>query len=123
MSASISNSDSSLIYAFNSYGISGLQYPQFLVLNSTTGVAVTAIYTFPFTWSDIYKMKISNSKIYSLASWYSRTFIIIYNTISDSFEYYSAYANPNIDLFGFTFEKNTGRWANLIFWIAQGQNY
>ena len=37
MSGAIASLDSSTIYAFNAYSLTGLEYPQFLVLNSTTG--------------------------------------------------------------------------------------
>ena len=42
MNGAIANSDSSIVYVFNSYGPSGLQYPQFFGLNSTDGTTVTA---------------------------------------------------------------------------------
>ena len=43
MSGSITNSDSSIIYAFNPYGPSGQQYPQFFGLNSSNGIVSTPI--------------------------------------------------------------------------------
>ena len=44
MSGSITNSDSSIIYAFNPYGPSGQQYPQFFFgFNASDGVVSTPI--------------------------------------------------------------------------------
>ena len=67
MSASIVNSEFSKIYAFNSYSVAGLEYPQFLVLDSATGSSLLSTITFSLICTNIYKMKIYGTKIYSSA--------------------------------------------------------
>ena len=109
MSGAIASLDSSTIYAFNAYSLTGLEYPQFLVLNSTTGSPLTSTSTFALTCPYIYKMNIKESKVYSLAVWISRAYFIIYDIQNNNFEFYSAYANPTIILYGFLFEAVTGR--------------
>ena len=72
-------------------------------------IIVTSTSTFALTCPYIYKMNIKESKVYSLAVWISRAYFIIYDIQNNNFEFYSAYANPTIILYGFLFEAVTGR--------------
>ena len=108
-SAAVSNSDHSQIYIFNSYAQLGIEYPQFIILDSNSGILVSSVYSFLLTWPSIFKMEIKESRVYTLAYWISIAYFIVYDTSTATFEFYGANNVITLRLNDFIFEINTDR--------------
>ena len=106
LSETILSNDSSLIYAFFSYGLNPSYYIYFATFNVTSGIVVGTRYKSSISW---YVNKSTVTGIYVVVAVYcsSVSYLVIFNTSANSFT--NMVTNSTIGLYDAKVDKSSGR--------------